>query len=336
MPSRLPLPVWGGVLGDAVGDAQRAREAIDAWTSSTALAELVLASGGGAVTARGEDLLRWLDEFSAEHWDFRRGAERNLAPRVELPAELERVVPASVTALGLVGPYPLRRSSYDTVLMTGGMIRAGLVKPRFVRELLDAGVKVSNVVFLGGFRPFAGDELALAPVFGVDGDNEVDAMVRGVELAFGPVGEPSVSGEASGRGNGSWRVWRWNVRGVTLRVVAAPSSQPTARRANTRDTYRYWAEHVRQESESSVLVVTMPIYVPYQGAGAVELLGLEHGLAVETVGTSDTANNLGQYSQPFRAQNHLQELRAAIGAMRKLRVRLTAILKDEGDRRDDE
>lgn len=331
-PARLALPVWSG----AAGDAERAREAIDAWASSTALTELTLASGGSATGLRAADLLRWLDGFAAAHWDFRGGAERNLAPRVALPAELEELVSASAPALGLAGPYPLRRDSYDTILMTGGMIRAGLVKPRFVRELLDAGLRVSNIVFLGGFRPFVGDELDLAPVLGIDGDNESDAMVRGMELTFGPLGEPSVSGGETGRGNDSRRVWSWSAHGMTLRVVAAPSSDPAVRRANTLDTFRYWAEHVRQASENSVLVVTMPIYVPYQGAGAVEVLGLEHGLAVETVGTSGTASDLGEYSQPFLAQNHLQELRAAIGAMRKLRIRLTAMLNDEGDERDDE
>lgn len=326
VPVRLALPVWSGLAGDA----ERACAAIDGWASSAALAELVLAAGGPPVDlhgvgVHGADLLGWLDRFSADRWDFRGGAERNLAPRVAVPADLERLVFASAATLGLAGPYPLLRNGYDTVLMTGGMIRAGLVKPRFANELLDSGVRVSNVVFLGGFRPFAGDELELAPRIGVAGDNEFDAMVRGMELAFGPLGAPSVSGEETGRGNDGWRVWSWNVRGIALRVVAAPSSEPATRRANTPDTFRFWVERVRQPEENSVLVVTAPPYVPYQGAGAVEILGLEHGMTVETVGTSDTANDLGPYSQRFLAQNYLQELRAAIGALRKLRVRLTTM-----------
>jgi hypothetical protein len=50
-------------------------------------------------------------------------------------------------------------------------------------------------------------------------------------------------------------------------------------------------------------------------------LGLDHGLAVETVGASVSASDLGPYSQPFLAEHHLQEL-AIIGAMLALRRRL--------------
>ncbi|MEO7122155.1 MAG: hypothetical protein ABI400_03360 [Lacisediminihabitans sp.] len=328
-PLRLALASWAG----AAGDEESVRKAIDAWASSATLGQLVLACDGRATALRGAALMEWLDMFSGEHWDFRGGAERNLAQEVTLSRELERLVFESAPELGLAGPYPLRKRKYDTILMTGGMVRAGIVKPRFAREVLNAGVGISTVVFLGGFRPFVGDEIELAPLLGVRGDNEFDAMVSGMELAFGPLGDPAVSGAETGRGSESWRVWSWDVLGVTLKVVAAPSSDPSTRRANTADTYRYWASSVREASETSVLVVTTPIYVPYQGAGAVEILGLEHGLAVETVGTSDASGDLGEFSQRFLAQNHLQELRAAIGAMRKLRLRLTAILNDEAEER---
>lgn len=320
MPARLDLPSWL----DAADDVARTRDTIDRWASSSSLAGLVRASGGTPPALIGAALLDWLDGFAAAQWDFRGGAERNLAPRVALSAELERSVFAAAPVLGLAGPYPLPQRGYDTILMTGGMVRAGIVKPRFAHELLASDVAVRNIVFLGGFRPFAGDEVGLAPQLGVDGANEFDSMVRGMELAFGPLGRPAEVGTETGTGNESWRVCSWQAAGVTLRVIAAPSSDPSRRRANTADTYRFWAERVREASERSVLVVTTPIYVPYQGSGAVEILGLEHGLAVETVGTSERANDLGEYSQRFLAQNHLQELRAAIDAMRRLRAKLAA------------
>src|SRR6185312_3106841 len=144
VPERRVPPVWM----DAAGDAERTCAAIDAWASSSALSGLVNAFGG-VVPALGPDLLLdWLESFAAAHWDFRAGAERNLALRVALPREAERLVLESAGALGLAGPYPLRRSAYDTILMTGGMVRAGIVKPRFARELLEAGLNAPNVVFL--------------------------------------------------------------------------------------------------------------------------------------------------------------------------------------------
>ena len=47
--------------------------------------------------------------------------------------------------------------------------------------------------------------------------------------------------------------------------------------------------------------------------------GLAHGLAVQTVGTSAAANDLGEHTQQFTAAHHLQELRSAIRAMGLLR-----------------
>jgi hypothetical protein len=140
-------------------------------------------------------------------------------------------------------------------------------------------------------------------------------MVAGMELAFGPLGEPDV---ASGDG---WCEYRWG----RLSVLAAPSSDP-GRRANSADTYRFWAAE-RSGGATSALVVTTPIYVPYQGAAAVEVLGLECGLAVETVGTSAAASDLGEYTQPFLPAHHLQELRSAIRGMLSLRAALVRRLR---------
>lgn len=314
----IELPSWRG----RADDGDRARAAIDAWAGSAALAELAAAFGGSGAGLAGDDLLAWLEKFAAEHWDFRAGRERNLADNVSLTPVHEALILSLAPALGLAGINRPRQSRYDTILMTGGMIRAGIVKPRFVAELIDSGVAADRIVFLGGFRPFAGDELELAGIFGITGDNEFAAMVAGVELAFGPLGEPAVEEFVGESAAASWREYSWATPQARLIVLAAPSSDPHVRRANSVDTYRFWVEHRRAESERSVLVVTTPIYVPYQGAGAVEILGLDYGLAVETVGTSATASDLGEYSQKFLPRHHLQEIRSAIGAMRRLRARL--------------
>jgi len=277
------------------------------------MSELV-ASFGGRLPAK--DVLSWLEAFSATHWDFREGRERNLAVDARLSDTQAALVVDLAPELGLSGQETPSRLDYDAVLMTGGMIRAGIVKPRHVAALVENGLRAPKVIFLGGFRPFAGDEIELAAVLGVDGDNEFAAMLAGMELAFGPLGDPTVDG------NDSWREYRWNSDLLTLSVLAAPSSEPD-RRANSADTYRFWAEH-RAVGTASVLVVTTPIYVPYQGAAAVEVLGLEYGFAVETIATSAAANDLGEYTQPFLPAHHLQELRSAVRGMGSLRTKLAA------------
>lgn len=288
------------------------------------MATVVAEFGGSAAGLATDALLDYLDSFSAEHWDFRRGQERNRAERVLFTPERDAVILNCAAELGLA-QVPPRLEHYDTVVMTGGMVRAGIAKPRYVRMLLDDGLRVDNVVFLGGFRPFGGDEHEVAAGLGVEGDNEFDAMVAGLHRAFGPLGQPTVEEFVAGSQNGSWRELAWQASGLRVTAVAAPSSMPELRRANTVDTYRFWAGSRRRASEQSVLVVTAPVYVPYQGAGAVEVLGIEYGLAVETVGISRRTGHLGRFSQEYEARHHLQELRSAIRGMRSLRRSLLSV-----------
>jgi hypothetical protein len=315
------LPVWQRLPDDA----ERTISAIDAWASSVAMSQLVSAFGGACAEEPGDSRLDRLNRFAATNWDFRRGRERNFAAPGELTTSQERLVLDLAADLGLAGVERPTLGRYDTIVLTGGMVRAGIVKPRFAAELLAGGLVADHVVFLGAFRPFAGDELVLARALRVDGDNEFSAMVTGMERVFGPLGEPAVIERLADDPNASWRELVWESPLARLSVVAAPSSDPQRRRANSIDTYRFWAEHRRGASERSVLQVTTPIYVPYQAAAAVEILGVEFGLAVETVGVSAAASDLGALSQPFRASHHLQELRAAIGAMRSLRARLARV-----------
>jgi hypothetical protein len=313
------LPRWsGGAAGPA-----RCIAAIDDWVARLLGCGIVEAFGTAAPRASGAAALEFLDDFSARNWDFRAGRERNLAEEPLLTPEQVAAVRAAVGPLGLDGTPAPRRARYDSVLMTGGMVRAGIVKPRYLRELSDAGLGFDEAVFLGAFRPFAGDEARVAKLLGVGGSDEVDAMAAGLEQAFGPLQEPVVREYSGGSRNASWREESWDVGGRMLRVIAAPSSDPLTRRANTADTFRFWAAS-RKPTPGSVLVITTPVYVPYQGAIAVEVLGLEFGLEVETVATSASANDLGELSQEFAPHHQLQELRSAIVGLRSLRSKLDA------------
>lgn len=311
------LPRWSGEAGESA----RRVAAIDDWAAHLLGCGLVEAFGLAAPRVSGVPALEFLDDFSARHWDFRAGRERNLAEEPLLTPRQIAAIRAAVGPLGLDGTPGPRRAHYDSVLMTGGMVRAGIVKPRYLRELGDAGMGFDEAVFLGGFRPFAGDEVRVAKQLGVVGGDEVDAMAAGMTRAFGPLPEPTLREYSGGSRNASWREESWELGERMLRVIAAPSSDPLTRRANTADTFRFWAAS-RKPTRGSVLVITTPVYVPYQGAIAVEVLGLEFGLEVETVATSATANDLGELSQAFLPHHQLQELRSAIVGMRSLRSKL--------------
>lgn len=319
------LPRWDASVGSAAHSA--CLSAIDAWTMALLDSGILAAFGPvSSVLARGDgaisDTLDALDAFAAANWDFRSGRERNLAVAPEFSVAQLAARDEATAALGLDGTPPPSRAHYDAVVMTGGMVRAGIVKPRYLRELADAGLGWDEGVFLGAFRPFGGDELELAPRLGVVGDDEVDAMVAGMRQAFALGGVPNADSSGGGSGPDGWRDLAWESGGRTMRVVAAPSSEPAVRRANTADTYRFWAG--RATEVSSVLVITTPVYVPYQGAVAIEILGLEFGRSVETVAVSESASDLGADTQLFLPAHRLQELRSAVHGMRRLRRRLVS------------
>lgn len=316
----LELPDWQ-LEAD---DVRRTRAIIDAWSGSDALGAVVGSFGGSLAAREPGERLEYLVDFSARHFDFRAGRERNLAPAALIDGGVRHAIAAAAPTLGLSSCREPRRPGYDHVVMTGGMVRACVVKPRFVAALIARGMRVGEVVFLGGFRAFAGDEPSLAATLGVDADadNEFDAMIQGVHAAFGRrSGIPGGSHHGASDNAASADVAWISATGQRVRVVAAPSSVPSHRRADTRDTYRHWAEKCR-EARTSALLVTTPVYVPYQAALAVEELGLGAGMIIETIGIDETAMDLGAHSQIFGAQECLQELRAAIVGMRSLRDRL--------------
>ncbi|MCW4384641.1 hypothetical protein OH146_02510 [Salinibacterium sp. SYSU T00001] len=317
------VPRWNPGPDAAAETLRGIQEWLRSPSLSTLLGEWGIEAPGGLSEGA---LLEWLDRFSAEHWDFRRGRERNLAVDAELTSRQEAAALRCAPALGLAESWPLE-ASYDAVIMTGGMVRAGVVKPRFVRRLLDEGIDARHVVFLGAHREFAGDESILAAELGISGADEVDAMTAGVERAFGVRESRRVS---AGMGYARTTSVRWrDHEHPRFEVIAAPSRAATTRRADTADTFEHWASRFGGEGTQSaegrapsVLVVTTPIYVPYQAAVAVEVLGIRHGMRVETVGVDATASDLGEFTQRFLPQHHLQELRSAVRGIRSLHERL--------------
>jgi hypothetical protein len=315
----VPLPSWDASEPDP---REHALGRIDAWAGSDAMRSLVKAFGADCDRLVGSQLLDWLEDFASEKWDFRRGKERNLARTSDLDPRQADLIFEAATALGLRAVRPPSSSRYDSVLVLGGLIRACIVRPRFVRSLIDAGLRTDQVVALGGFRPLGGDEPTLASDLGFEADDEFWAMAQGMTRSFGISSQPLDETDPSLYGNYRWRVITWFVS-PRLHVIAAPSGAPEDRRANTADTYKFWVERMDVPAKSSVLVVTHQIYVPHQGTEAARVLGAQHGLTVETVGIDDASNDLGSATQTFSPSNYLQEVRSAISSLRRFRAELS-------------
>ncbi|KUL41346.1 hypothetical protein [Actinoplanes awajinensis] len=278
----------------------------------------LVAEYGGALPASG-DLLAWLDDFSAEHWDFRKalGVERHQVTAPSFTPARHDLVLNAAGALGFIESVPPRLTEYDHLLVLGGLARTCLQRAEHAARILADGVAVPDVTGLGSFRPLGDAEQELLP--GGAG-YEVDALEAGFRKEFAA----STSERRSSAGAASFESWTVHrLRGrrdLRLRVLAAPSSEPGVRRANTADTYRFWAREAEVRAGARVLVVTSPIYVPFQHCDAIRTLAVPYDCQVETVGLDVSRATLPQAAGATGADRYLQEIRSAIRSMRRLQA----------------
>jgi hypothetical protein len=309
-------PAWG----EAAKTPEATLTSIEEWIANVPLAALVEIFGGAVPSGSTAETLEWLESFS-DVWDFRAGQERNLARTADFDESTTDLILAVAGALGLTSAVPPSAGEYSHMLILGGLVRACLLRPRFAADLLRDGLRAVSVSALSAYRPLRGDENELIEVLGQSGkQNEADVMEAGLVEAFGlgdPVDEQLGGGDRTEFGGSLVRTWSHDNQ--EIRLVIAPSPAPESRRANTADTYEYWADRcVHLGPSDSILLVTSSIYVPYQHADAVRMLALPHGCSVETVGIDFSDESLGALRQPFTPANYLQEVRSTIRSVRLL------------------
>lgn len=296
------------------GEPAAVLDGVARWITSAPLRDLVTAFGGQWPGGDSPSLLGWLDAFSATHWDFRDGGERPDAREPDFIPELTELIEASAEALGMVGAKPPPRRDYRHVVVLGGLAHACLRRTAYAAHLLHRGTVAEEVGVLGSLRPLSAAERALPPVGGCR--SEFDVLDLGVRRAF-KVEEPA---DIDAAPDGSWSVRTYApAGGPRIAVLAAPSSEPGVRRAHTADTQRFWAKRAALAQGDRLLVVTAPIYVPFQHCDAVRTLGLPFGCAVDTVGVDPRlADELPLPEPTLTPGRYLQEIRSAIRSMRLL------------------
>jgi hypothetical protein len=306
-----------GASGDPVADTE-------AWLAAEPLAVLITEFGGDPAefrTGSGSPATRLarLDAFT-ERWDTRQGRERNLAAELELSPEQESLVIDAANALGLRGDPP-RHRHYDHMLMLGGLVRACVARPSYAAHLIREGeITAGEVTTLGAHRPFVGNEFEQASELGWDGlTEEYEALDTGTRRAF-ELGEPEYEeGERFEDVGSTWGVKHYRTAdGLPVRVVAAPSSEPSVRRANTADSYKFFAEHVANlKPGERLLLISTAIYVLPQHVAALRILALPYGVEVDTVGGKPT-NRPRMPLSHYSATKYLLEVRSTVRALAQL------------------
>ncbi|WP_433386373.1 hypothetical protein [Micromonospora sp. KLBMP9576] len=311
----------------AGADAEAVAAGVGAWVGSAPLRALVDHFGGDWPGGDVAAVLADLDDFSARHWDFRGGRERPDAREPGFDPATVELVRGVAAALGMVRPAPPARSGYAHLVVLGGLAHACLRRVAYAAHLLRGGLGVTGeVAVLGSFRPLSEVERRTLAEVGAPGcETEVDALDAAVRLAFGVTAAAREDGVDAGHPHRSWSSRGYLPAGPPpVRVLAAPSSDPQRRRAHTADTQRFWAGHVRLAPGDTVLVVTAPIYVPFQHCDALRTLAVPYGCGINTVGV-DPALETPRVPEPtLTTGRYLQEIRSAIRSMRALHATVAA------------
>ena len=299
---------------------------IGRWIGSAPLRALVDRFGGRWPAGDLGAVLAELDAFSARHWDFRAGRERPDAREPAFDPGTARLVLDSAAALGLVRATPPALPRYAHLLVLGGLAHACLRRVGYAVHLLRTGPSVTGeVAVLGSFRPLSETEHRMLAEAGVaSGDTEVDVLDAAVRLTLGLPAPDEEDGHDAGHPHHSWSSRTYRPAGLPpVRVLAAPSTEPDRRRAHTADTQRFWAEHVRLCAGDPVLMVTAPIYVPFQHCDALRTLAVPYGCGIDTVGVDPALAAPARVPEPtLTPGRYLQEIRSAIRSMRALHAAL--------------
>ncbi|MFI7284753.1 hypothetical protein ACIBOV_31310 [Micromonospora chersina] len=301
---------------------------VRAWVDSPPMRALVGHFGGDWPAGDLGAVLAGLDDFSARHWDFRGGRERPDAREPAFDPATVGLVLDAAAALGLVRAVPPTLPRYAHLLVLGGLAHACLRRTAYAAHLARtvAGVD-GEVAVLGSFRALSPVESRMLAGLGVHGcATEVDALDAGVRVAFGVDAPSEEIGESADHPHRAWSSRTYRPAGLPpVRVLAAPSGEPDRRRAHTADTQRFWAGHVRLREGDPVLMVTAPIYVPFQHCDALRTLAVPFGCGIDTVGVDPALATSVRVPEPtLTAGRYLQEIRSAVRSMRALHGLLAA------------
>ena len=303
---------------------------IERWITSIELQKIVKAFHGQIPKEDNiKKLAYWLLKFS-DNWDYRRKQReakdsktgetaRWMLNNNTISNEQEDIVFSNIERLGLKGISEPRMDQYDYIIALGGARMSCMLRPRFSWELLQKKLRAPKaVVMLSGMRRVADSERIATDTYAPNAETEYDLINAGVEAVFNLEKEYVEERYHSLNPNREWAIRRYETTQYNYEIlsISGPSLQPEMRRANSADTFRFFAEKQKIGQESKVLLVTSQIYVPYQQMEAIRTWALPNNVYVESVGFPLEWNDINQQGM-MTATNYLQEIRSTIQAINR-------------------
>lgn len=308
---------------------EKVEEGIKQWILSPELTKIVGAFGGKYPDFKDiKQLAAWLLKFS-EKWDYRwkqktatdvktGEALRWLVKNDSITEEQRELVFKGIDILGLRNVSTPHFDIYDYVVVLGGARMTCLYRPQYAKELIVGMERVPKaVVMLSGMRPVSDTERGMTDIYAPDAMTEFDLINAGAERTFGLEKEYEEKRYCNPNENKSWAIRTYINSGYEFKIqsISGPSSDPEIRRANSADTFTFFAEIQQMAPGSRVLLITSQIYVPYQQMEAIRTWAIPNDIYIETVGFP-AEWNIKQQGM-MKAVNYLQEIRSTIQAVNR-------------------
>lgn len=299
------------------------KENISEWLSKESLNKLVEIFGGSMPKNQSlKYLAKWLLEFS-NCWDFRSKQKKAYDNKVgegvrwlvtsnDLSDEQKQVVLFAAVELGLTNNSEPENYHYDYVWALGGARLSCLLRCRLAKSVIETKQsKCKAIVLLTSMRSVADSEREATDTYAREAKTEFDLFCASAKLEFcvddGFIEERYDDPKNS---NSSWAVRIYPLENYDIIIVAAPSSEPLNRRANSTDTYNFFAKKFLLKDNESILLTTSQIYVPYQHLEAIRSVAIPYNVNLDTIGyPTEWGTTLQSMIEPA---NYLQEIRSTI------------------------
>ena len=304
----------------------KAKESIKQWLRTPILRELVKAFEGDLPLNYGtNELSKWLLDFS-DCWDFRgkqkqafdnkigEGA-RWLLSDADLSEEQKSLALTAALELGLRNNTIPTINNFDYVWVLGGAKLSCLLRSRLAVDAIKGMERAPRaVVLLASMRPIGDAEREATNTYAPEAETEFDLFVAAAQQEFDINKDfTEERHDDSENANNSWIVRKYSAREYDVYIIAAPSSDPQKRRANSADTYEFFFNRFQAPEGSSILLSTSQIYVPYQHLEAVRTIAIPHKIYLDTIGfPAEWGGDLQGMNEP---SNYLQEIRSTIQAI---------------------
>ncbi len=294
-----------------------AQRQLESFVSNPGLVKLAGLFGVDSLPEATADKLTTLQDLATQHWDFRKGAERQAVDWNDELLDQENteqwnVVFDGADQLGLVHDSEPVNKHPDYLVILGGANKAPFDRLRYGLSVVE---DFDQIVYLGSSREVNDVEREKAKDYAPRARTEFDLGSGAFETLLGA----KLTDERTIVRNGdTWgmRFYEFEIDGKIKNGFVLSTPQTIGeKRATTYDNYKFLVDMAELDKNpgKTIVSVTTGFYTEGQHLPAVQELTLPYGVQVETVGHS------AEYSGVVRKPSQLlQETKAAIDAAVRL------------------